>query len=436
MDAPSSLPMPLDYLSYYMGCVYGYLHYRMWLFGDDLYFAQVNIDFWNWSKSRAEGWTSRAIIEGLVYLFIHELPFYVFKIINFAMVVSTPCILASIVSDNKIRIQDCIVPSVLLCAAYPVMDMSTAGWQATLINYFWVLYPGLLFAIVFKMYLLERYVPLWKYVLAIACLLVVANQELASIVALILLFTFFIVFRRRNFFIILSLCIVLCGIIYTIFCPGNHARLISEIQTWMPNFSVIPILEKLYNGYTSTMVFLFCSLRKIILPFIILLAMMAFIRNKSYIVRSASLFPLVIVFLPSVSYRQYAADYFTQYVVFFLSFIVIACVTISVFSIFGRREAWLIFALLAAGFSTRFALAMSPTLYASDTRTFIFLDASIIIATLWLYARGLSEPGFTERIATLSLDIVKNGRTAVFGLTLQKIFIIFLLVLVFRHLGR
>ncbi|WP_211279956.1 hypothetical protein [Bifidobacterium eulemuris] len=391
--------------------------------------------------SRYQTWSSRLIIEAALVTITHAL--LVWHVLDIAMCLLLFVSIRSIVSpsDQHRSYMSWII--LLLMACYPIMDMSSAGWVATTMNYSWPLALGM-----FSMATMVRYMrahddsPTVRktqapskpiIALSLTSALVAANVEQSAL----LLFGFTLVFvaysrwNRLPLGVLLAhLAISLIGIVFILLCPGNANRNTTEAQTWWPNnhnfkipadYADFSMADKTYLGISTTLDrYLFLS-NAFMCVFAITLALLI-LRQRPIGKRGGLQAAIAIVvcvpfmarFLlgalsPLLPDRLVAIMNYAGYDVSILRVTLIAgqialCALIlaELYWVYGRTLQFLTtVVILLAGFMSRVIMGFSPTLFASQGRTFIFADFCLMCVTAMLLHTLTKRNSRTERIVIL-----------------------------------
>lgn len=216
---------------------------RMTIFGDDLSLqhAAFSVD---WLINRYYHWSSRLIIES-VWVPLVQVK-WLLQTLNFLVLAATPvgfyCLFRKLKLDFK--------QSICLSALLPLWTMYSAGWGATIVNYW---YTPL--ACVFALYFLTKdHLRFWEILAFVILLLFGVNQELNAIAMFGILILMLWQYKRTPY-IWAAFVIVLLSIAFELTTPGNHARFLSEIRTWLPAYADYNLPYKAYIGIMHTMGF-------------------------------------------------------------------------------------------------------------------------------------------------------------------------------------
>ncbi|MGN0915681.1 MAG: hypothetical protein ACI4NE_04940 [Succinivibrio sp.] len=348
------------------------------LSGDDLsYFQHVDVT-WSWIiNERYLNWSSRILIDSMIPFFVHHI--LLLKSISLALLFISPFALYKLF-DCKFLI------SVLFCfsviALFPYYEMQTAGFAATVINYYFPLVCGLILCAVTCR---SRSLNIPVFIVLLILGFFSCNHEQCAVIifvysALSLIYTQ----ESLNFRALVVVVISLISLVVIGIAPGNSVRLLAETQNWMPEFADFSVFDKVYMGittafynlcYHNNLPFVFCfvsvvlcltgRLRWTAVAFIVLTVCQEILRpvfKSSQLLEDASWlhnFPslsLVIFFL---------------YVVILLVFLTRIDMPIKV------RIALVLMILLA--FALKFLIGFSPTVFASGVRTAIFSQCLFVL---------------------------------------------------------
>ncbi len=352
-------------------------------------------------KDRYETWSSRVLIEAILYILSQNV--VVWKVCNI--------VVYALFAYSLLRVTDFKAPKLTLglWIIYPVIEMSTAGWIATYMNYFWPLAMGT-FALIslHKIYYGKkiRWIEWPVYLLAA---LFATNVEQVCVLFVCILTGFGIEYyviqksRRGLWFYILQWIITMGNLVFILLSPGNAERTWGETARQMHDFGILSIVDKGVLGVVVTM----NELATDNLNFLLFVSMIFFISiiNHHYVRReedkvkkilieicySAPLvFTVALTILKNTSETYFsqiqslfenivkvdAANWinFKYYIPFIAYMLMIMAIMIALLNLFDDcKENFRLTALFVTGLLTRVILGFSPTLYASGMRTFIFL---------------------------------------------------------------
>lgn len=383
-------------------------HFLTKRFGDEIQFSKVlnNRTIINYLIFRYNNWTSRLIIEFFLVIWTAYFPRFVWIITDSIICILIIYYLYKIfIKKENINLAWIFVIIFLL---YPFKDMGTAGYIATTFNY---ILP--LFGIVYASYILQKSekgekIKIYEYILSILATFVGCNAEQSCLIFTGFLTIYFIknlylhTFNRKNnklFIIIYIICII--SLIFIITCPGNSVRKIKEIENWFPAFKELNFFQKLLLGITS-IAYPFIQYGSIIVVFELFLMTYTIISKKETLPRFVSitsflfafcfilLKPIILNLYPNLDmlYNSFLCQsYLCNGIKFeIIQVVIILYILISqlylLYILFKEKK---YFFILLAGILSYIIMGFSPTIYASSTRTFIYLDTAMLILTFVLY---------------------------------------------------
>lgn len=380
----------------------------MWFFCRQLDAYPLN----DYLKTRYEIWSSRLLIEA-VLVYISRSVFW-WKILDWAFWVFLAWAFVWLFPEEKRGVAAYMVTG-FLCL-YPIWDLRTAGWIATTVNYTWPLALG-----VFSLHGVTRAfygkkTPVPFCLLYGAAALYGANMEQMCAVLLAVNFCAVVYFAfqkkpvRSYAGVLVCFAIAAAEIVFIMVCPGNEARKNQEVINWMPNFKSYHLLDKASMGFLDTMHHLVTSGSLLFLCFLILLAVLVFLRSRQIAFRAAALFPVFLTVWLSWFADSVKADFPTffklmnksgficssnyhimaNYIPTVLYLGVVGCMLLSLVAICTTYlELFSQMLLLALGLATRVVIGFTPTIYVSQERTFLFLYMILGISAVYLVQNHL-----------------------------------------------
>ena len=356
-------------------------------------------------KQRYTTWSSRLIIEIPLIFFSTNLKMELWSICNIAMYIILFTSLFELMNYKNALLIICLI------LLYPVIEMGSAGWIATYMNYFWPLSTGMfcfaslnrivngkklsvLRQVVTSIFLLfstniEQFVVIYLCVLSLAFLFVIISKK-----------------RKRNIYIFIGIEYSICffNLILALASSGKSNRVIIETETWMKDFPSLSLVDKLVMGVNSTMSM---SIDSNILFFVfiifLLFLVLTFKKKRLYLPTIfLTVFILFRTFFKNIAllyfpYLHYAFNNISNrgridsmtymipanYLPFILYMIAIIFILLILLNIFNDAKMGLfLFFIYLIGLISRLIMGFSPTLYASDLRTFLFYDFAIVFIIL------------------------------------------------------
>lgn len=383
---------------------------------DDLFFAEVldEKSLFEWLKERYQIWSSRTLIEAALVLLTRS-GMKLWFVLQLALTIAWAWGMQQLGGITKK--QDTWFAAVLILF-FPFVDMQSAGWIATTLNYLWPWILGLL-----------AYLPLQKklrglrgalaYTLGMAAFLYSCNMEQMCMFQ-VLLSTYFLIItikdkvKEKGY--PLALCIAAWGsLAYIMLCPGNQNRGIEEIPDWFADYSMLNLVDKLALGFESTMQELVFEKSWIFFLFALLLCLFVFEHYEEKIYWVIAVIPAAASgllgvggeitnrFFPTLQYftqrpdkngivsRSTFTEWYRYLVVAFLAGVCL-CVILSLYLAEQKlqqkyQNLWICF----AGFASRMVMAVTPTIWVSGNRTFCFLNGALMLVSLRLFSQIMSQ---------------------------------------------
>ena len=378
--------------------------------GDDVFFRDSiqpeNVTLLSFLVERYFNWSSRLIIEAFLVLIAYVPVLWWF--LDTAVMVLAAYSLSRLLPNMDKKTNYLLV---CLACIYPFIDMRTAGWIATTMNYIWPLAFGLYAMLSIKKILNGELLKTRDYVLNVLFILYAANHEqMGSLLAGF--FVFFSVYqgivqKKLHWFLALQAVISIASVVFILTAPGNAIRSVWTIETQFPGYVALSLFDKIEIGFSSTLFGLFMKPNLSCIVFGLLLSLAAKVREKRKLFLGIAFVPLSfsLVFgllgpvfgklLPFVGTIRGAMTEtgtnptFSQpmsLIPDFLLIVVCLSVIISLYRLFAvKKEAWLVLLILSGGFASRMIMAFTPSIWFSEGRTFIFLYFALIYCSVRLF---------------------------------------------------
>ena len=415
-------------------------------------------------KGRYESWTSRLLIEWLMFLVL-RLPLIVWKIgsaIGFSAVLWSAWYI--FFKKERSFISWIFCSFIVMCDIYKLS--TSAGFVATTMNYLWP--SAALFIAILPIKLIEegkKLNPL-LYLCSAPFAVYASNQETFAVVLFIISIVFCIkqaIVKKREYYYYILLIVSLVSIIFALSCPGNTLRFESEVNTWYPGYTELSFFEKTAIGIVTLFNYIAISNSAVfwVSSFIALLLIYTNTEEK-IIYRIISLIPFlgttfvvcaviakkitdrIIGKLPEIMGYKTVQKFISISNTFIvegrfgglaqgdhyhsiMQFILLAFICIILFLylfciyiIFRKTIKTLkLYLVIFLGAISQMVLAFSPTIYASAIRTAILLFLAISVAGTTLFSEYMVNKRM-ESTGTLSLVLVFM-MTTIFLLAFQFI---------------
>lgn len=391
-------------------------HYHVREYRADTLSFQENVKqyslmgFLSW---RVNTWSGRVILEGMLYLVLTQHYLVV-------AVLDSLIILGAVYGLRKLFAWGWLETTVLslLLLKFPMDGLIEVGIQPGAINYIWAFATALIALIPLMMVYRERQIRWYHYVGFGAAALVGCNMEQTAAVVFCFYFIAVIYFlknKKQKPILFTQMILSIVSLLFILTCKGNSARLVQETASYWKGFGELSAVEKLWNGWFTTVDYFF-NVKE--LPFLIFITVLCVWLWMKY--RKVNLFtlcgtiPLLVRMgiwagkipdaLLGTKIRQWAEGVryangvpeappipmYPQVILYTILFLMIGVAVCGSFR--SVEETVLVLLILSAGFATRIIMGFSPTLIASGTRTFFFMDAAFCIGAVW-YIRKIWDYG-------------------------------------------
>lgn len=394
-----------------------YLQFHINLnFGDDLYFSNLqNENIWNLLVNRYYEWTSRFLIEAIMISILSFAPF-LWRIITFSSFIILYFVLENIFNDKKNSFVSWTIVVALILVPFSLMN--SAGWGATTMNYWWPLMAILIAFIPIVNLLKNKAYNKWLLFLQIPLLIYACNQEQVALLSfgflIIFLLYYYISKKKIPKIMWVYLFITLLSLLFILCCPGNKVRYLVELERWFPDFQTLNILEKGLLSLSNTFELIIGQRCYLYILLFIFIAYLNYINKKkiNVLLCVGLLFGLYIIPKFPVYYLNSTyALYFEmnnnllplinlESAWFMLSLLVsliyLFCTLYLLFKLPIKKSNkafmnYLYCLIFMAGFLSRFVIGFSPTLFASNLRTGIFFEISLLFLVILLSKEILNK---------------------------------------------
>lgn len=377
--------------------------------GDQFEFAKManKFSFFGFAIFRYKTWSSRLLIESItMFLSAHYL---IFKFCLFAGMIIFFYVLNELLINNTKDYRIKFITPILFLISFPSVFFTSAGLIATMTNY---LFPMISFVV--GCYLL-KHSSKWFIVSSVPFLIFSCMQEqftvFAFLLAIYILFKNFIINKEEMSLNVIPLVVCsILGLVSAVLAPGSKIRVILETKTWYPGFDKLSIYTKVAKGFLETNRVLFLSTELSVIFLILLLFIFVSLTKKLWTVTFISSGFLYILLtnklgvssilsalsrLIEIQNSRNNMIYFNWFenlfpLIFYTSILVVlAYITFKSFSDFAKGMDALV--ILAIGYISRMTVSLSPTLYASQLRTFTPLVFSLLILSILLIKEGIDN---------------------------------------------
>ena len=401
-------------------------HTQIGLDGDSIWFSEQleETSYLGFLTGRYQDWTSRLLIEaGLLFFTGHVAAW---RIVDTAVWVFLLYGMAKLIEeDYTAQFAGTVC---LLWACYSLKDMDGAGWIATINNYVWTLafFIGLL--LILKKNLQGQ--PIKWYVGAAGLVLAVftCNHEQGVAVTFGSMFCCIAYMAWKKIKInpwvwgYLAVAIASLGFILT--CPGNVVRKQEEIITYFQDFEELTLWNKLDMGITPLCRYSIMDNNYLFLIFLSLLCIiiwkMPVASWKKYLAFAPIIGTVAIryflkeieKFMPGIVNVIRPIGLKGTYVpgsgwsvlalLFYAAMIALVLWELCMVWQADREDGMLLFATLGIGYGTAFMMCFSPTILISGTRTYLFWQAALVLASGHLWNKYMEKADRQKMIVMIA----------------------------------
>ena len=380
-------------------------------------------------------WSSRLIILAAVRSMLGFFPQVVWRILNPAIFALLGYLISRLTTSRPSSRLNWFIAFLLLI--YPFLDMRSAGWVTTSVNYLWALTFGLYAILVAKKALNREKISPLQYIAAIPALLFGANQEqMCLVLVVVFLFALGLMIRQKRFtwFIPAGVLLSIGSLVFLLTAPGNRVRRMVEIKDFI-NFGQLSLIEKMELGISSTLERFMLRPNLSLLLLCLLLVVVIFVQYRSTFHRVYALVPFIgVLFFGSLNrldggYFPYLQNLQTRltdngfitlenftkissFVPFLVTTLLMGMIVILLHAAFSdQRRGLLAGGILLLGFMTRVMMGFSPTVWTSSSRTLLFMYAAIIFCGAMLF----DEISKSDKPVITRAVLITAGFTAAFS---------------------
>ena len=403
-------------------------------FDDQVFLESVTgTSVWSYVGPRYYNWSSRLVIE-FVLCSILKISKYLWILLEAFMVALAGYSISKIFVKNDENKKDNIIMLVAMILIYPIMQMNSAGWAATTINYMWPMALGLFSLIPIRKVWDGEKIKFWQYPLYVIALLFAANQEQACAILFgtYLLFAILMIIKNKKIhpFIVLQNILVIVSLVFILTCPGNAVRTQTEIANQFNDFEMLTILDKIGLGFTATMGMIIDKSSIVFAIMSILISVNIFLNYKEKLYRVVSLVPVFSI-LSLCYFSRITTEIFPffgtlkgliteeqvmltavncnnmLYVIPIIfaaaNFICIAMSLLLMFKKLNQNVALLVF---LVGLASRLIMGFSPTVFLSGERTMLFFEFAMIIVSILVWQEIIKKTDKNEKKVQKRIDFI------------------------------
>ena len=321
-------------------------------------------------------WSSRILINFIMFVMTDLAPHWLFAIITGGLIFAILHLLTRLANPKREPVRQLLIISILLTFNFIILN--TAGWIATTVTYLWPFGALAIGILLYQQQTKSKIIKALNYLLTLICFLFAFNNEQLAIAGLLLLPAIKLPWKRY----LLPGTAITINVLLVIFSPGNHARKLAETKRWFPAFQHFNLIQKLDLGTLTTIQHYLFGLS---LPLITLTIVLVILNLKRHPIISWLPLGLLIAtnllgtltddpkrWTTTITQPSIGKIMAIQYMLAILLFALVIYLLPNL-----KARWWLTVAILV-----RVAMGMSPTLYASASRTFAISDGIIIMLSI------------------------------------------------------
>lgn len=383
-----------------------FLHLHITKTNDDIGFTHITnqLSIYDFLITRYKTWSSRVLIEGAIWYLVKH--YYLWKLLDIILINCIYIFMIKLFSDNK---RTSVFFIAFICILiYPFgKEMSSAGYLATTVNYLWPLSCIIITFYGVKKSCNRLKLSLMEYFIYNICLIYACWSEQGNIFLLSgLIVAFFYCFYKKHFniYILIQIIEAILILVFILYSPGTDSRFNSEIRLF-PDYLMLSFVDKLQLSFATTLSPILFKPRLEFLIFAFLVLTVVMLKHKCLLYRVIASIPLCSTLIfGTANITQYGFLYYISragsfasnansiikinnsenlilYFLIILLGICFLCILCSVYLCFYETptKALSLVTLIFIGFLSRMPMGFSPTVWASDTRTFTFFTFSFII---------------------------------------------------------
>lgn len=378
--------------------------------GDDVVYREKYKNLFEVLINFYKTWGAPSLTSVMLYVFI-KLPQIYFKIFNVLCIMIAAYSILKITNADKYKNSNWMIMFFIML--YPFLQMNTAGWISTSITYLFPLSAGLYSFVYLRLLIDNKNIGKFEYCLFwIALVIGVGSSQMCCIIlGIYMVFNVFFALNKKIYkFAILQNVTAFISIVYQLTSPGNVNRSVIETTRWFSDFNMISTLNKIKMGFTATLGNFISTPNLFFLCFSFLLFLAVKYKHNNFIYRFIAIIPftssLIFGIFPNIfsntlgsiiavmnngssDFIQIGPQNFDSkilYLSIILGMGILGAMMVSIYLIFENTLKMLTIEMIfGAGFCSRLILSFSPTLYASNTRTFIFFYFAIMICAIFIF---------------------------------------------------
>jgi len=372
-------------------------------------------DWWKWAVDQYYTWSSRQLINFIWAAVLRGGRIAWMMYMAVSMYVALKAMLLLFAKDNKRELSLYVICMLMI---FPFDTLMSAGWVATTTSYFGPQAFALMSLVPIRKVFYKEPIKWWELLLYSICLLYGANAEQLCVVILgiyVVATVYFAIKKKNNWKIWLLLLLSVGSMVYMFICPGNWQRDILETANWFPTYGMMDTIDKADIGLSTTLKWMFADGNAFIIVTCIMMAVFIWEKYKEPLFRGVAVIPVAATILfgplnsvfsslfPYAAYASREIDYYGAFTVAaagkgagmvqFSIFLAIAmCICVEIILLNDKVEGIVTdIAFIIMGVASRAMMGFSPTVYASNTRTYTTLVVCIMAVSIHIYSENIVQ---------------------------------------------
>lgn len=407
---------------------------------DAIFYFKTKLDEYSlveFLNMRYQTWSSRLLIEGiLVYLARNIVLWKVLDCVVWVILGITISFFAP-VSDSKKRSWIAIG----LVLIYPMLEISSAGWIATTLNYIWPLAFGMIVLLAISRLLQGKKVSLPLFLASVPAVVFAGNMEqmCAILFGSCVLTILYMILKKKHiktwWQLVIWLILLVSELIFICKCPGNKVRAKETIGLYLPYYQKYNFWDKLNLGFLDTMKHLFLSGNLLMFIFCLFLMALVWMKSDKISYRLIGVLPCACfvtgTFFFDVLQKNFSA--FAQilnenniisgdnylfgfsYIPLLLYAVLLYCIIASFAVLSSSWTEFFVYGMVfGLGLTSRIVMGFSASIFTSSDRTFSYFYFLMIILIIYMFYKNMGM--ICEHRKTVSTLRVMFGAIVIFSI--------------------
>lgn len=390
---------------------------------DDEWFQRISQqqNYFDYISNRYMTWSARFFPDSVMY-FVFSVPMIMYWAITSLAVILTSYSVVRIIK-SEVKTFDIFVVCTLFGFMNFEMFFHSFLWITGAVNYLWPLALGLFSMIPYADYVFRgdkwgknR----WIFFSILSTVLFSLSNEQYLMVGFCAALTghlmLFIKKEKQLFFLLFKTVLMLLGILFMYFAPGNALRLQRETEKWYPDFNELSVFSHIKVGLNFMVMGIYNNIFSLFLLVILSSLLLLKLNRSSFFIISIVIACLSCMYLfpgfssglgqiYNYSIKQlFSIDAFTVVIKnFFVAFLLFIITGIAVY----RSATYKKFSLLCmiASLFSIIMLWFSPTLFASGSRVFVCAGVLFIIVAYDLVNKKINDIQIPKNMLLIMLAI-------------------------------